>query len=259
MTKCRITARNAFYLISFLAALGLLVPGSPAYLPLLLSHYSHYQAGHSLGYWMRALHQPDAEDRLKAIIALGGHGSEAAEAVPELARILTEDPDEEVRHQAALALAKMAPASAPAVPALARALEEDKVLLVRMDAAMALTRLGAEARPAVPALIRAMHCRANRTNLEKFTLTIQDMAAVALAQATAGSSDGVAPLMEALQGARTANKRRILAHALGEIGTPARQAEPLLRTLLTDESSDVREAVREALRKIGAGLTESEA
>ncbi len=259
MTQCRITARSVFSICSFLAGIGLLLPGSPAYLPLLLSRYSHYQGGHSLAYWVRALHQPDAELRLQAILAVGTIGSEAAEAVPALAEILTDDADDEARHQAALALAKIAPASAAAVPALARALDEDKVLMVRMDAAMALSRLGANARPAVPALIRAMHCRANRTNLAKFTLTIQEMAAVALAQATAGTRGGVAALMEALQGARTANKRRILAHALGEVGTPAREAEPLLRTFLADESPEVREAVREALRKIGAGPKESEA
>lgn len=250
MTKLRRACRNLFVFISLVAGVGFAIPGSPPYLPSLLSHYSHYQAGHSLGYWLRFLHNSDPQIRLQAITALGHFGSDAAEAVPDLVRILTEDGDEEARQQAALALAKLAPASAAAVPALARALEDDAVPLVRMDAAIALLRLGPLARAATPALIRAMQRRANRTNLGKFSLTIQEMAIVALGRATAGTADGVAALIEALRGARTASKRRLVARALAEIGTPARAAEPLLRPLLSDDSPEVREAAKQALDQI---------
>lgn len=243
-------ARKGLLIISLLAGTGLVIPGSPAFLPSLLVHYSHYYDGHSLGYWLRALGRPDPEIRRRAIFALGAMGPNAAEAVPVLARILREDADPEARHQAALALAKMAPVSAAAVPALSRTLDEDEVALVRMNAVIALSRLGTQARSAVPALIRATRRRANRTNLATFSFTIQEEAALALGRATAGTTEGIAVLMEELESARTSNKRRMLARALGEIGPPARVAESRLRSLIADDTPEVREAALESLRKI---------
>ncbi len=244
-------ACHVLFVLSFLAGIGLLIPASPAYLPALLVHYSHYQDGHSLGYWLRALDRPDLAVRRRAVFDLGAIGPDAAEAVPALAAILTDDPDAELRHQAALALVKMSPASEAAVPALARALEQDAVAEVRMDAVIALEGLGTRARPAIPVLIRALKRRANRTNVGTFPFTIQEMAALALGRATAGTTEGVAVLLEALQGARTASKRRLIARALGEVGAPAREAAPRLRALLDDKNREVREAAEEALGKIG--------
>lgn len=244
---------NAVFVLLLLAGIGLLIPASPAYLPSLLVHYSHYQDGHSLGYWVRALNRPDAEERRRAIFALGAIGPDAAEAVPALATIMTEDPDRLTRHQAALALTKMAPASVAAVPALTQALDRDKEPVVRINAAIALFELGTQARPAVPVLLKALKRRANRTNLATFPFTIQEMAALALGRATAGTPDGVAALTEALAGARTPNKRLVVARALGEVGVPARSAETQLRTLLTDDSVEIREVAAEALRKITGG------
>ncbi len=250
MTKLRTIARQMFLVLSLLALIGLLIPGSPAYLPTLLVRYSHYQDGHSLGYWVRALNGPDAEVRLRAIHALGAIGSDAGEAVPILARLLTADQDDRIREEAALALGKIAPASEGAASALGRALDKDRVHIVRMNAAIALSRLGPLARPAVPALIRAIQRRINRTTVGSFTYNIQEMAALALGRATAGTPDGVNPLMEALESARTARKRRLVARALAEVGSPAREAVPLLKSLLVDDSPEVREAATEALRRI---------
>ena len=249
MTRRR-TLRLVVILAVLLAGLGLLVPGSPAYLPSLVGQYSRYQQGHSLGYWVRALGGTDPGVRRRAIFALGAMGPDAAEAAPALGTILTGDLDAEDRHQAALALAKMAPASGAAVPDLARALDGDEEPAVRMNAAFALGRLGGQSRPAVPALIRTMERRANRTNVDTFNCTIQEMAALALGRATAGGAEGVAPLTEALAAARTADKRRAVVRALGEVGPPARAAAPRLRALLADDSPEVRNAAEEALRKI---------
>ena len=212
-------ALEVVFVLLLLAGLGLLIPGSPAYLPPLVVHYSHYHQGHSLGYWVRALDQPDEEVRYQAIFALGTIGPDAAEAVP----------------------------------ALAHALEEDEEPAVRMNAALGLLRLGTLSRPAVPALIRALQSRANRTNLGTFTFTIQELAALALARATAGTTEGVAALTEALENARTAQKRLLVARALGEVGAPARVAQSRLRALLADDSPAVREAATEALQKIMGG------
>lgn len=255
MTRFGITKRrieNGVLLVSLLAGIGLVIPGSPALLTSLLAHYSHFHSGHSLGYWVRALDRPDTEIRRRAIFNLGAIGPDAAEAVPELIRILTKDADPQLRQQAALALAKMAPASATAIPDLSRALDEDEEPRVRMNAAIALSQFGTQARPAVSVLIRAIQRRANRTNLGTFGFTIQEMAALALGRATAETTEGVAALLEALQSARTATKRCFIARALGEIGAPARVAKSQLRLLLANDNPDVREAARAALRKIGA-------
>lgn len=248
MTMRRV--QNGFLLLSLLAGLGLVIPGSPAFLPSLLVHYSHYQDGHSLGYWVRALEQPAAAMRYRAIFNLGAIGTDAAEAVPALSRIMTEDLDREARHQAALALAKMAPAAAAAAPDLARALDEDEEASVRMCAAIALSELGKQGKPAIPALIRAIKRRDNRTKLGTSLFSIQEMAALALGRATAGTEEGVAPLSEALQRARTPSTRCLVARALGEVGAPARPATPQLRALLADDYPEVREAAGESLQKI---------
>jgi HEAT repeat protein len=250
MTKHRITAVKVVLVLSLLAGVGLFIPGSPAYLPALLVHYSHTYSGHSLGYWMRALDAPEPAVRRKAIFSLGAMNADAAEAVPALARILTEDADGEIRYQAALALSKIAPAAIAALPALARALDEDESPKVRMNAAIALCRLGPQARPAAAVLIRALERRANRTNLAKYTCTIQEMASVALGRATAGTTEGVAALTTALGNARTSSKRRFLAQALGDIGASAQAAASRLQSLLDDDSPEVRESAAEALRKI---------
>jgi HEAT repeat protein len=249
MTESRI--RRLLFVFIPVAGIGLLIPGSPAFLPSLWSNYSQFYDGHSLGYWIRSLDRTDPSKRNRAIRALGAIGADAAAAVPGLASVLTEDPDEENRRQAALSLAKIAPASAEAVPALARALVEDSVAGVRMNAAIALGRLKTQAHPAVPALIKAIKNKANQTNLDTFTFTIQEMSALALAWATADTSEGVAPLIEILQSARGENQRLLLARALGEIGPPARSAEPQLRKLLNDDSAAVRGAAAAALRNIG--------
>ena len=120
------TKRRVFWLLAglfVLAALALLIPGSPVYAPRLFVRYFHYHNGHSLSYWMKALDSPDPDLRKRAIFSLGMIGKDAHEAIPALSTILTDDPDSEARGEAALALLKMAPASAEAVPTLARSPE----------------------------------------------------------------------------------------------------------------------------------------
>src|SRR5207244_6799070 len=54
----------------------------------------------------------------------------------------------------------------------------------------------------VPALIPALKDKANQTNLNTFLFTIQHQVALALGKASAGTAQGVPPLMEALQALR---------------------------------------------------------
>jgi hypothetical protein len=246
------TRRRTFWVLTACAvatALALLIPGSPVHLPNLLVPKGTHE-GRPVRHWVRDLDSPDPEVRFPAIFALGAIGADAAEAVPALADILCHDPDPDVRNQAALALSKMAPASATAVPALAQALA-DAELAVRMNATVALLRLGPEARPAVPALIRALKDENNQTNLGTFHATIQDLTAVALGRASAGTADGVPALAAALEEDHTAETRAAIVRGLGQVGPRARLAVPALVRAVEDEPW-LREVVEDALASIGA-------
>jgi hypothetical protein len=231
--------------------IAMLIPGAPVYLPELFFPKAQHD-GHSVGYWMGALKNPDGEARRQAIFALGAIGAPAGEAVPALSAIMLDDPAEQTRSEAALALSKMDPASRAAVPALAQALE-DKGPLVRMYAAMALFRLRTEARPAVPALIKGLKDKANETYMNLFWMTIREMIIDALGRASAGTDEAVPALTEALKTADTDALRVAAATALGEVGPDARPAVPLLQKLLKDKHRPTRDAAREALEKIQGG------
>jgi hypothetical protein len=239
-----------------LAALVVLIPRSPLYLPKLLVPPILYE-GRTPRAWMQDLKNPDAEVRHHAIHALGDLGADAADSIPMLATILVEDADRQSRGEAALALWKMAPVSRTAVPALTRALE-DKEPIVRMDAVLALFKLGSESRPAVAALIKVLGDDDNETNVRAFSFTIRNIAARALGRASAGTDEAVPALMTALEGAQTESMKKDVAQALGDVGPPARPAVPLLRKLLKDNSQEVRRIVQEALLHIEAGSDASQ-
>jgi HEAT repeat protein len=238
------------------AAAVLLVPGTRVYLPDLLG-WGGYADGHSTRYWNNALTNPSAGVRCRAVHALGVIGPEAGAAVPALADILLHDPQRACRIEAAMALRKMRPASRTAVPALARALEDDEPY-VRMNAALALLVLRGHSRPAVGALTRALEDARNTNRVGAFTHTVQEIAAMALGRAGAGSAEPVGPLTEALKAARTEPMRLAAIWALGEVGAPARPASPLLHALLQGGSGEEARTAEEALQKIeGKGATAS--
>jgi HEAT repeat protein len=234
--------------VVLLAVLAVLIPRSPLYLVNWINPRGQH-LGRSTRSWMRDLRSPEPQTRREAISALGTIGDNAREAVPALAKILVEDPDPGARIEAGLALTKMDSAT-EAVPELAQALVEDEEPLVRMNAARALLRLGEEAKPAVPELIKALKDKANDTNANAFHATIQEVVAVALGKATAGTNEGVPALTEALKAARTIPGRKALARALGDVGPAAQAAVPPLQALLEDDNAYVREAARDALEKI---------
>ncbi|HJZ94556.1 MAG TPA: FG-GAP-like repeat-containing protein [Gemmataceae bacterium] len=234
-----------------LAAVAVLIPGSPVYFPDLMAAGGQHN-GHSTRYWEKALDDSDPDTRKQAIFALGAIGPQAERAVPKLATIMVEDADREVRGEAALALSKMDPASKAAVPQLAKALEDSEPV-VRMNAARALFRLKQDARPAVPALLKALADDENLTNARAFTVTVHELVALALGRATAGTEDGVPPLTDALKKASTLEIRVSLIRALGEVGPSARSALPLLRPLLQDKNRNIKEAAEDSVRRIEEG------
>jgi HEAT repeat protein len=247
------TRRRVLWLVvaaaSVLAVVAVLIPGSPIHVANWFAPLAQHE-GRSTRSWMKELNNPDAEVRRQAIFSIGAIGPDAGDAVPALAAILRDDDDPAIRSEAALALSKMAPASRGAVEALAGALK-DELPLVRMNAAIALLRLGEEARPAVPAMIEALADPTNRTNTGRFHATIQEMVAIALGRASAGTTEAVPALTEALKKAHTREVRISMVRALGEVGEAARDTKPLLVPLLDDRDREQCKVTEEALRRMG--------
>jgi HEAT repeat protein len=233
-------------------ALALLVPGSPAHVAKLLSSRPAYD-GYSLGHWRGELDNPDKEVREQAIEAIGAIGPDAEDAVPEIARLLTDDPDDKIRIVASVALIKMAPNTKTVVAALIRALS-DKHMQVRQNAVSALGRLRTDARAAVPALIETMKNPENDTNARVFLHTIQEGAASVLGLVSEGTDDAVPALTEVLTGDAKDKVKAAAARSLGLIGPPARPAIPVLYAALKHKDRYVREESTLALQALGENV-----
>ncbi len=206
--------------------------------------------GRTVGQLRGELSAADPEVRCRAAMDLGRLNTSGADALPELAVVLTGDPDDAVRSAAAEAMGKMAPASERAVGALAAALSDPNPW-VRMNAALALMQLKEKARPAVPALIAAVGDQDNDTNLNHFHHTIGQTALAALGSAAAGTPDAVPTLSGVLDRPAGDGLRMTAATGLGLAGEHARPVVPKLRRLLDDPNPDVRLAAGDALDRLG--------
>jgi HEAT repeat protein len=251
-------AKNKRYAIRWLmaavalAAIALLLPGSPLYV---VDHFivKGQHGGRSAESWIQALASPDRNVRQQAVFALGAIGGEGADATPALIAVMLKDEHDDLRQQAALALAKIASAGRAPAPELADGLARalaDADDLVRMNAALALSRMGEAARPAIPALMKAIADEANQANQGGFHATIQEMAALALGKASAGNAAALPALMRMLDSADSSQQQAVAVRALGAIGPEARAALPRLRALHDDSSAGVRAAIAEAWESI---------
>lgn len=118
----------------------------------LVPSLAHAQNGSFLGRpastWQGDLTKTDAAARRSAAFALGKIGNRAAEALPQLSKLLREDNDARVREAAACAIGEIARESlrgdAGLVPKLGEALTKDADPLVRRSAAYAIGCLGKE-------------------------------------------------------------------------------------------------------------------
>lgn len=187
--------------------------------------------GRTVSSWRKDLKHPDADVRRAAAKSLGMIGADAKDAVPALAKALT-DEDALVRVSAAFALYKIGPDAREAAPALADALS-DQMPLVRMDAAMALCRIGPDAEAAVPALTDALKAGDNRQRIGAFGASIRQEVVRALGNIGPASASAVPDLCAVLgdddPGVCFASVR-----ALGRIGPAAGKAVPFLRPMLGD-------------------------
>lgn len=235
------------------AVVALVVPGSPVHLAGFLGADGRSVDGGTLGHWERELNNPDNQVRVKAIETIGKFGSDAGDAVPAVARLLTDDPDDDIRVAASVALSKMAPHTKAVVPALTQALT-DKHPQVRQNTINALIRLRTDARAAVPALIATMKDPENDTNARVFGNTIQEGAASALGYVSQGTADAVPALTDVLTGDSKDGLKQAAARALGLIGSPAKPAVPALYELLKHKHRHVREEANIALRALGEDI-----
>ena len=180
------------------------------------------------------LNSKDFNARNWAAWALGFISPPVESAVPDLIKALKDDEDG-VRCNAAEALGRIGPEAKPAVLALIEALS-DKSYGVPSHAAEALGRIGSET--AVPALIEA---------LKNYDWDTRREAATALGQIGSVVPTIVLALIEALKD----DVARAAAQALGRFGPEAMAAVPaLVEVLQNHESQNMRDAAREALRKI---------
>lgn len=210
-----------------------------------------YHDGHSIAYWILELDSPNLNHKRRAVRELGTIGAEAAGAAEELGEIVLDETDRGLRVDASLSLIKIGYGARNAVSAMTRAMgDHDPV--IRYNTAVALLRVGKASKPAVPILMAELLQERNDTNCLIFPATINEVIAVALGKARAGTPDAVPALIEFLNLADTPLKRAAVARALGEIGPDAQPALPQLEALLGDPNDQVRQAAREAVMNIVA-------
>ncbi len=170
--------------------------------------------------WMAELNSPDNRNRAEAVVALGRIGARAAEAVPELTKLI-EDP----ASGAAQALGRMGPAAAEAVPALTDALQHTEPI-IRQLAADALGRIGPPARPAVKTLVRSL----NDDNAE-----VRWRAATSIGLIGAHDSGSLQALAALLHDQDTELRDRV-AEALGHLGHPSEDIQTALGVAAPSET-----------------------
>ena len=215
---------------------------------------------------IEALKDADSYVRENTAEALGRIGPAAKDAVPALARAL-DDTDKPVREKAAEALGKFGQEAKAAVPALAKSLK-DPAAGVRQKAAWALLNLGPAAEEAAAGLAAALGDtdREVREPAARALVSIGRAAVQPLMSVLSRDEDGWSvtgamgtlggigrPAVPALCEALKSGDARLRARAVGtleNIGHPAKDAIPGLKTLLASADDDTRYNILKALWRI---------
>jgi HEAT repeat protein len=181
--------------------------------------------------------------RHEAAATLAGIGPKAAPAVGQLAVGLA-DPDPALRAEYLSALGAIGPPAAEALSVIIPELA-DPDLHVRYSATYAIGRIGSAAKDASPVLERNLQGRDEFLKMiSAWALVHVDPRHPGLATMCAG------PLTRALK-LPDPRVRREAALALGMLGPAAASAVPELKEVANDQDESVRQAVSEALQKIG--------
>jgi HEAT repeat protein len=190
------------------------------------------------------LKDPDPGVRLAAAFALGRIGPEAATAVPDLAQALATDTDVAVRKEAARAFALLGLDAKAGIPALAKALRQDKSEEVRQHAALALEKMrGEEVHAVAPVMIEAMKKDPDKS--------VRIFVVHALGNSLGPNlRDFVKDLAEQLPREKEGDVRLAIVQELGALGPDAKEALPALQQMVTDVQITVRDAAKQAVRKV---------
>jgi HEAT repeat protein len=181
--------------------------------------------------------------RYWACIVLGDIGPDAAEAVPEVTKVL-EDKDPDVRLQALLTLGEIGQASAPAVPKIVQLFQNDEFTNVRYAAAYALGKIRAKG-DAEAVLSKAMESD------DEFLRTISAWAlALTNPEDTALVDRAVRLIVQAFE-SDDVNVRRAAARAVIEFDVDRDVVGPLLVAALKDKDKTVVGNAVEALADMG--------
>ena len=182
------------------------------------------------------LRDTDPKARLAAARALSEGRGDVTVAVAGLAAA-AEDNDFAVRELAITTLGEIGPEAKASLPALEKALLDENTS-VRTAAALAIDSIEPNSQVHCPVLTEALR---------------RGDGPVFLAVGGIGARGAWAvPALTALLSDRRPSIRALAAHALGEIGPAARDAERALQQCLRDPEAIVRKAAQNALREITA-------
>lgn len=217
-----------------------------------------------------AQHPRDFHTQYHACIALGAIGPQAKPATPVLLKLLN-DKTTSIRAHAAEALGQIGPAiGEEAIRRLTDALG-DRNHIVKQSAVIALGRLGSAAKSALPSIDKALAEETIDTRVDAVTAIYNitgdkqrvlpqliaevagddDPDAAADLLATFGDAARPAvPKFIKLLSSENPDVRYNGAMALGRLGPLAKDAVPALKTLADDEYADVRDAARNAIKRI---------
>jgi len=189
----------------------------------------------------------DPAARLAAMEILGTIGGKAKAALPDMVKALA-DPDDTFQSDAAVAIAGFGADAADAVPDLNKLLEKATTAPgTRYAAAYALGRIGAAAKPALAKL------RELAATEDELLATVAVWAALKIDPADSSLFASAVPRLRKALRSGEEIVRLEAAVALGDIGPDAKPALPILELVAEDDPlSSVREAAEQAIAKISA-------
>lgn len=189
----------------------------------------------------------DPAARVAAMEILGTIGGPAKAALPDMVRALA-DSDETFQSDAAVAIASFGADAADAVPDLNKLLESATTAPgTRYAAAYALGRIGPAAKPALGKL------RELAATDDELLATVAVWAALKIDPADSSLFASAVPRLRKALRSGDEIVRLEAAVALGDIGPDAKPALPILELVAEDDPlSSVREAAEQAIAKISA-------
>ncbi len=191
--------------------------------------------------------------RRQAAVALGRIGEPAVNAVPVLTGLLSEeaaDSGESTKLWTIKALSLFGPLAADATPELVRLLQDpSQPPLPRLAAVEALGRIGPAHPDALPAVIEVLENPAEVEDGEAFKRRV---AAAEILELVGESAAPAIPALLRAAGNQSVLLRRAAVNTLGMIGPPAEPAvSTLVDSMIFDDSQEVRDLAAVALGRIG--------